>query len=385
MEKPPLTGLYRSLFWWSLPFILLYFGLPVLSKELGASAAAIGGLFSVFTATTLVLRPLVGRALDHFGRKPFFLLSLVVYAGAMAAFAWADTLGGLYLARIIQGAGSALLWSSVNTIVSDLTTPSERGRAMGRVDQVTSQGGMVGVLIGFSLMMLLSEGRGWQAAFLLFSLLTLFGAWTAWRQVPETRAAASAAHPPTPRNRMLVILLVAVFVTGVSEALLAPIYLTYLQDKHTTDIFSLAWAFFPAGLVMAFLSTRLGALSDRFGRVPMLVLGLAGSGLISFVLPNLPSLLWLGAGYTLNAVLWSISEPAETALIADLTGAARYGTAFGLYDFITSLGFTLGPLLGGLVYDLFNPAIPFYLNGTILLLSAGWVLLLLRTPAVQTG
>jgi len=376
---PSARVLHRPLFLWSLPFVFLYFGLPIISKAFGASALEIGGLFSVFTGTTLVLRPVIGWSVDRFGRKPFLVLALLLYALAMGVFALAETLNWLYLARLIQGAGSALLWTATNTLVADLTTPEERGEALGRLNAVTSRGGLVGIFGAYFAMLFLPGDLGWRYAFSGFALATLGAAVHAWLTVPGARGVTQpAARPKAGISPQLLKLLLIVFLTGVPEAMLSPIYLTYLQDKFTTDIATLGWAFFPAGLVTAFLAGRLGALSDRFARAPVMAVGLAGSGLISLLMPRLPSLFWLAVLYTLSAVMWGLSEPAETALVAELTGQERRGAAYGLYDFVENLGFTLGPLLGGMVYDSLGREMPFYLNGVVLMVGAGLVLAFLR-------
>lgn len=375
--KNSAESLHQPLFLWSTPFIFLYFGLPVISKALGASALEIGGLFSVVTGATLLLRPAAGWMLDRFGRKVFFVGALFMYALSMGLFAFAGSLSSLYLARLIQGIGSAFLWTAANTIVADVTTPSERWRALGRLNEITSRGGLVGVFAAFFIMEYFHE-VGWEYAFIGFAALTFVAAVLAWKTVPNTKPVRSIAQDKPTVSRQLYKLLVIVFITGVPAAMLSPIYLTYLQDKFTTDTSTLAWAFFPAGLATAFLSARLGSLSDRFGRAPMMAAGLAGSGILSLFMPHLPSLVWLAVIYTLSTILWDLFAPAETALVADLTGDEQQGMAYGLYDFVSNLGMTIGPLVGGLLYDTLGKSVPFYLNGIILMASAGLVFLLLR-------
>ena len=72
------------------------------------------------------------------------------------------------------------------------------------------------------------------------------------------------------------ILLIVVFTMSASEPVLGPIYLIFLQDKFATNITHLAGAFLPAGLVTAFLASRLGALSDSHSRFKMMALGWPG-------------------------------------------------------------------------------------------------------------
>jgi MFS family permease len=368
-----------------MPFIFLYFGLPVIAREFGASALQVGGLFSVFTGTTLLLRPAVGWAMDRLGGKLFFVAALFLYTLAMGLFAFADSLTWLYVARLFQGMGSAFLWTAANTIVASLTEPGKRGQAMGRLNEITTRGGLVGTLAAAAALSVLGDGPGWKLSFLAFATFTFAGAMLAWRTLPGAALARPALAARTAVSSPLLRLLLIVFITGVPAAMLAPIYLTYLQDKFSTDMMTLGLAFFPAGLATAFLAARLGAVSDRYGRAPVMALGMAGSGLTSLLLPHLTSLLWLAVLYTLSTVMLGLSSPAEAAMVADLTGDERRGLAYGLYDFASNLGFTIGPLLGGALYDVIGANAPFYLNGAFLMVGAVLVVAFLRNVPKING
>lgn len=373
-----LMKLQRPIFLWSLPFIFLYFGLPIISKDLGASGLEIGGLFSVFTGATLILRPVVGWLIDRFDRKLFFVSALMIYACAMGIFAFASSLSTLYFARAVQGIGSAILWTVTNTIVADLTSQKDRGKAFGQINQTISRGGLVGVLAASILLFVIPNNDVWKYAFIGFTILTTTAAFMAWKILPMLHPHQNITTDKPVITGKLIKLLIIVFITAVPEAMLSPIYLTYLQDKFTTDIMTLAWAFFPAGLITAFYSAKLGGFSDRFGPFPMLALGMVGAGIVSLFMPFLPTIFWLMLLYAITTIFLGLSEPAETALVAEFTGNDKRGKAYGLYDFVENLGFTIGPVLGGLLYDLIGTKAPFILNGIILIASSGLVLLFFR-------
>lgn len=370
----------------SLGFGFLWFALPIFGKRLGASALEIGALFSVFTLVTVLLRPLVGRALDRFGRKWFFVAGLACYAAAMATFAAVSSLGTLYIARIIQGIGASLLWLSAYTIATDRMPTEERGHAVGRVDEALARGALVGAFLGFALLSFLPGDQGWRWVFLVYAVAAALGAWQALVKTPETRPLKAAPGKRSELNlRALLRLMAIVFLAGISTAMITPLLLIFLQDKFTTDIATLAWAYVPAAVVASFLPSRLGRISDRFGRVAPMALGMVVSGAVSLLMPNLASMVWLVILWVVEAIGAAAAAPAQEAMVADLTGGDERGTGYGFFTFAASLGAVIGPLVGGWLYDNTGHAAPFYLNGLILFVAAGLAVLLLRRPRLPAA
>ncbi|GAQ52697.1 MFS transporter [Streptomyces acidiscabies] len=92
-----------------------------------------------------------------------------------------------------------------------------------------------------------------------------------------------------------------------------------------------------------------GTLADRIGARPVLLGGLAAFALASALYAAADSPGWLWAARLGQGAAASAFSPAASALVARLNPAAKHGRAFGSYGFYKSIGYTLGPLLGGVL------------------------------------
>jgi DHA1 family multidrug resistance protein-like MFS transporter len=219
----------------------------------------------------------------------------------------------------------------------------------------------------------------------VFCIGSLIALAIAWRGLPETFGAQGTRRRGRPIvwSRAWILLLLVTLVTGASAAMIDPILIVFLQDRLGVPLDVLAWAFLPSGLVWALLPRYLGRLADRFGRKPLMVLGLVAAAATSFVIPHLASMVALAALWAWQALCYASGDPAEQALVADLTGGDQRGRAYGLYAAAADLGATIGPVGGAWLYQRFGATAPFYANGLVLAACALALGIWLRVPSAQ--
>src|ERR1043166_4887635 len=135
-------------------------------------------------------------------------------------------------------------------------------------------------------------------------------------------------------------------------------------------VFATAW-----GLMQFLCSPLLGALSDRYGRRPVILISCLGLGLDYVFMAVAPSLTLLFIGRIISGITAATISTAF-AYIADVTPADGRAKAFGVVGVAFGLGFVVGPAIGGLLGGL-DPRLPFWLSAAACVANAafGWFVL----------
>lgn len=116
-------------------------------------------------------------------------------------------------------------------------------------------------------------------------------------------------------------------------------------------------------------SPIVGALSDRYGRRPVLLISLFGFGVDYLFLALAPTIWWLFIGRIISGIMGA-SFTTGAAYIADVSPPEKRAQNFGLIGAAFGLGFIIGPVIGGILGE-YGPRIPFYAAAGLTLLN--WV------------
>lgn len=130
-------------------------------------------------------------------------------------------------------------------------------------------------------------------------------------------------------------------------------------------VFGTAWA-----LMQFVFMPILGAVSDRYGRRPVILVSCLGLGLDYFLMALAPNLAWLFVGRVISGIT-AASVATAFAYIADVTPPEKRAAAFGMIGAGFGLGFTLGPALGGVLGGI-DPRLPFWVAGILALANAAY-------------
>lgn len=181
----------------------------------------------------------------------------------------------------------------------------------------------------------------------------------------------NASTAPAARKAALAFIFITVLIDVIAFGVIIPVLPHLVQQfvggdtsvaAYWTGVFAFAFS-----LVQFFSAPIQGALSDRYGRRPVILLSCLGLGLDFVLMALAPSLAWLFVGRIISAVT-SASFTTANAYIADVVPAEQRAKSYGMIGAAFGLGFIVGPLVGGVLGDI-DHRLPFWCAASLALLN----------------
>jgi DHA1 family tetracycline resistance protein-like MFS transporter len=183
-----------------------------------------------------------------------------------------------------------------------------------------------------------------------------------------------SAPSSSPRKAAVAFILFTVLLDVIAMGIIIPVFpslITEFMDGDTPRAAIIYGFFGTIWALMQFLfSPAVGALSDRFGRRPVVLLSNLGLGLDYILMALAPSLVWLFIGRVIAGIT-AASISAASAYIADVAPPEKRASAFGLIGVAFGLGFVMGPALGGVLGGI-DLRLPFWVAAGLSLANAAY-------------
>ena len=326
--------------------------LPIfLTATLGAGPAIVGFIEGLAEATASVLKLVSGRLADRgIPAKGLVVGGYAISNAGRPLIGLATGWVAVLLLRFLDRVGKGLRTAPRDALIAGAVASDQRGRAFGFHRSMDHAGAVVGPLLAFGLLAMQAD---LQHVFLasaipgaLVLLLLVFGlpAHQAVAPVPLPRFRWRALHG---RLRGLVVASGLLAFASVPEVF---VVLWATQAGMSVTWVPLVWA--AASLAKMAIAMPAGTLSDRYGRIPLLLAGWSARIVVllmlAFTQPGLAGIWLLFIAY--SATL-AVTEPAERSLIGDHAAENERGTAYGLYHLTGGLLVLPGAVMFGALWQ----------------------------------
>jgi DHA1 family tetracycline resistance protein-like MFS transporter len=366
--------------------------LPLFARrvsEFGAGVDALGESAMAYALTSTLAAPFMGALADRFGRRPLVLGALAVYILAFTGYLFASSAPVFILLRGLAGAFTAGLIPAVTGIVSDLAPTQQRAQWIG----IVSAGGSFGWIAGPLLGGVLYDHWGSAVPFVVAIIMAALTFVLALLAIPETRkeaprAAEKAGPASLPRLWQnlasslhisretlpaslpnFIVLLSVCFAVMFAWAFIEPRFMFYAYEDLGWSSSMLGLVMSTYGVAMTLGELGLSRLSDRFGRKPVIVVGLALFAAQFMGLAFSRDYVFIAAAFVIAGLGNALFDPALSAYILDIAPAEHQVRILGIKSTAGSLGNILGPAL----VVLFTPFLP---AQSIFLIAVGIVVLI---------
>jgi MFS family permease len=351
--------------------------MPLYARELGASGLTLGVIFSSYAFTMAILNPVIGGVADRVGYKRIIALGLAIHVPVALLFVAATRPSHLILIRLAEGALSAMVNTVAMAYAGSIAPKNREGSVMGFFNTFMFMGFGAGPLIGgylaarFGMNAPFYVMAGVLAGALVPVLLLLpeqEGRLTRQQEKGQTHLRALTGQA-LGSGIMKGILIYSLILSLGDSGLMAFLPLiTSREHLSTTEIGLLTSSLM---ICTGALQTPFGFLANRLNKVFLVISGVVLVGIVLAFVPSCTGFMGFFVLSLLGGLGTAMSQPAATAMVVVGGKDVGLGFAMGLYNLAMGLGMIAGPVMSGMVMDLFGLDHIFYASSVIFFIAAG--------------
>ncbi|MFX1286714.1 MAG: MFS transporter [Promethearchaeota archaeon] len=366
----------------SLGFFFLEFLIPyVASQELQATGVDMGVIFSIIVVGYMISSPFVGAITDRMSKKLLVFIGSIGRGIAYFVLYMAiilKSLLGLIIGMFSLGFLAGFFWIPLETLIAEKSSAENRSYAYGKQYAAEGIGTFFGAFIGFGILLIAIEIAP-NNSFLIYSALVVFGLVNIlagmlfftlvdesikFDENPEKESIAIDLTQNWIPSGLLIglgLLFIVLFLSSTNGSLAKPFLNVYLLENIENNPTLAALAYAPSGIISMLLAPKLGEIADRTN--PYLGISIASGlgALVTFSLINTSNLWIFAVLLIMDVTVVTTGELIISNIISRVSKSHR-GKIFGFQSTFTNFGAIIGPILGGIVWDLYSSKSPFIVS-----------------------
>jgi MFS family permease len=365
----------------SLGFFFLDFLIPVVAIHLNASGSEMGVLFSLRTVGYLLSSSFVGILTDRYSRKNLVIIGSIGRGSSYFIMYLAivfESISGLALGTTALGFMVGFYWIPFDALIADKSHKANRSKAYGFRSAAQGRGNLLGGIIGFTIF---AYAMAYELSnFVVYLALPIFGLanfYAAYIFLRKVKEEAKISLIPTEVsdktedriNKTIpmiffgssLLLLFVILLSSINGSIARPFLIPYLLETLSSDPSIATLVYVPSALLSLSLAPRIGELADRLNIYVGVSIGSLCGAFITLLLINTNNLIMFAILLTLDTAIALTTGLMLTNMISRISQRHR-GKILGFRSFFGDIGSIIGPIGGGILWDLFNKQTPFILS-----------------------
>ncbi|RND01212.1 multidrug efflux MFS transporter NorA [Lysinibacillus halotolerans] len=348
---------------------------PTIMNELNLSGSIVGYMVSAFAVAQLVVSPIAGIWVDKFGRKRIVVIGLFIFGISELLFGIGNNLTVLFISRILGGVSAAFIMPAVTAFIADTTTVDTRPKALGYMSAAISTGFIIGpgiggflAEIGTRIPFFFAAALGIIAAILSIITLKEPERNNEYADVPKEKVGWKRIFLPAYLISFIIILISALGLSSFES-----LFALFVDHKFGFTPKDIAIAITGGAIVGAIVQIALfDRLTKWLGEIRLIRYSLIFSAAIVLLLTFVHNYFVILLTTILVFIGFDLMRPAVTTYLSKIAGDEQ-GFVGGMNSMFTSIGNVIGPVIGGILFDV-DLNYPFYFATITLAIGIGLTL-----------